>query len=131
MDAISEEVTAGVGNWPPQPQRVRFVQKVIHHARSDRRAALRCPVSIPVKATPLNDQRQPAGEPFTAVTRDISIKGICMHHVRPVECRYLQLELGDSDHDTVVMEVVRCRAAGPFFEIAGPFVAHALASESS
>jgi len=123
MDAISEELTAASGHSPRQPESLGFVHDVLRHARSDRRALPRCPVSIPVKATPLNDQQQPAGEMFTAVTRDISLQGICIHHVRPVECRYLQLSLGDvGDNQLTVMEVLRCRAVGSFFEIAGRFV---------
>lgn len=126
MDAISEEVAAASGHLARQPECFQFVQQVIRNARSDRRAIPRCPVSILVKATPLNDQQQPAGEPFTAVTRDISLQGICMHHVAPVQCRYLQLELGDSGNSQLtVMEVLRCRAVGSFFEIAGRFVGHA------
>ena len=126
MDAVLVEVTAASGKLPPQPECLRFVQQVIRHSQSDRRAIPRCPVSILVTATPLNDAQQPAGEPFMAVTRDISLQGICLHHVRPVDCHYLQLELGDSgDGQLTVMEVLRCRAVGSFFEIAGRFVGSA------
>jgi hypothetical protein len=83
---------------------------------------------MPVKATPLNDKHQPAGEAFLAVTRDISVGGLCMYHLQNVTARFLQLELsghGSDEQLGVVLEVVRCRQTGPLFEIAGRFVGYA------
>jgi hypothetical protein len=81
-----------------------------------------------VKATSLDEWHKPTGESFLAVTRDISLGGLCMYHLNAVPARFLQLELSSHSSDEqlhVVMEVVRCRQTGPFFEIAGRFVGQA------
>ena len=111
------------------PERVaNFIRRVIRGEKfypgAERRNSLRYPITMPVKATPLDDRQQPIGESFLAVTRDISIGGLCMYHLEAVSARFLQLELtSQSDEQLhVVLEVVRCRQTGPFFEIAGRFV---------
>ena len=107
---------------------VDFIRQVIRgekfHAGPERRGHLRYPLTLPVKVTPLDDNQLPTGDPFLAVTRDLSISGLCMYHLQAVQNRYLQLELISPAQErlNVVLEVVRCRAAGPFYEIGGQFV---------
>jgi hypothetical protein len=117
----------------PPERVVNFIRRVIRgekfFGRSERRVNLRYPVTIPVKATPLDDRQFPNGEPFLGVTRDISVGGLCMYHLEAVASRYLQLELASSgaskEHLQVVLEVVRCRQTGPLYEIGGRFVGYA------
>jgi hypothetical protein len=114
----------------PPERVVTFIRQMIRgekfHSGSERRLSLRYPVTMPVRATPLDDRQNPDGEAFLAVTRDISVGGLCMYHLEPVRARYLQLELasssGTGEHLHVVLEVVRCHPTGPLYEIAGRFV---------
>ena len=114
------------------PDRVAsFIRRVIRGEKfypgPERRLSLRYPVTMPVKGTPLDNAQHAAEEPFLAVTRDISIGGLCMYHLQPVTARFLQLEITSQADERldVVLEVVRCRQTGPFFEIAGRFVGQA------
>src|SRR6266705_3263207 len=81
---------------PPQPV-VTFIRHVIRsekfYAGPERRMHLRYPITLPVKVTPLTDELEPCGEPFIAVTRDVSVGGLCLYHIQPVKAHYLQLEL--------------------------------------
>jgi hypothetical protein len=114
------------------PERVaNFIRRVIRGEKfypgPERRLSLRYPITMPVKAWPLDDKMHTNGDAFLAVTRDISLGGLCMYHLESVDAQFLQLELTNQDDETldVVMEVVRCRQTGPFFEIAGRFVGQA------
>jgi hypothetical protein len=114
----------------PPERVVNFIRRMIRgekfHPGSERRLSLRYSVTIPVRATPLDDRQNPDGEAFLAVTRDISVGGLCMYHLEPVKARYLQLDLasssGTEEQLHVVLEVVRCHQTGPLYEIAGRFV---------
>ena len=116
------------GNTPPV-RVVHFIRSVIRsekfHEGSERRHNLRYPVTMPVRAVPLDDEGMHAGVPFLAVTRDISVGGLCMYHLAPVKTRLLQVELvnsGKREQLRVVLEIVRCLQTGPLYEIAGRFV---------
>jgi hypothetical protein len=116
------------GKTPPA-RVVHFIRNVIRsekfHEGDERRQTLRYPVTMPIRAVPLDDEGISAGEPFLAVTRDISVGGLCMYHLAPVVSRLLQLELVNSSKQEqlrVVLEVVRCLQTGPLYEIAGRFV---------
>lgn len=116
---------------PPPAPVVNFIRRVIRgekfYAGTERREHLRYPITIPVRVTPLDEHNQPAVEPFLAITRDISIVGLCMYHTQSVKEKLLLLELTgiNQEHVTVHLKVARCRPAGPFFEIAGRFMADA------
>ena len=131
MDKILEfkESNGKEKRQSPPPERVaNFIRRVIRGEKfypgPERRNSLRYPITMPVKATPLGNHHEPTGEAFLAVTRDISIGGLCMYHLEAVSSRFLQLELTSHSDERldVVLEVVRCRQTGPFFEIAGRFV---------
>jgi PilZ domain len=116
------------------PERVaNFIRRVIRGEKfypgAERRINLRYPVTMPVRATPVNEDHVVDGEPFLGVTRDISVGGLCMYHLDRVSSPYLQIELthhhDSKDELKVVMEVVRCRKTGPLYEIAGRFVGFA------
>lgn len=114
---------------PPPPSVINFIRRVIRgekfYAGPERREHLRYPITMPVRVTPLNERNEPAEEPFLAITRDISLVGLCMYYTRSVKEKLLQLELTGLNQEqlTVHLQVARCRPAGPFFEIAGRFVA--------
>jgi PilZ domain len=127
----SDSVEADEARKDLPPERVvNFIRRVIRgekfYSGSERRTNLRYPITMPVKATPLNSRQQPCGEPFLAVTRDISVGGLCMYHLEHVAASYLELELangnGNGERLQVVLEVVRCRQTGPLYEIGGRFV---------
>jgi hypothetical protein len=58
-----------------------------------------------------------------AVSRDISVRGIAMFHTRRVAAPRLALEITDPFGATVrvIMNLLRCEAAGDYFELAGSF----------
>jgi len=108
-----------------------FVQRTIDrigeedtYAGLEKRSEKRCYVSLPVTATPTNQKLQPVGNSFNAITRDISSQGITMFSTRTVDSSCLVLELRDPDGPKLkaVMEVLRCRPIGRFYEITGEFV---------
>ncbi len=114
-----------------------FVQRTIDrngqddtYAGLEKRSEKRCYVSLPVTATPTNEKLQPVGDSFYAVTRDISSQGITMFNTRTVDSSFLVLELMDPDGPKLkaVMEVLRCRPIGRFYEITGEFVTKMYAS---
>jgi hypothetical protein len=125
----NKSTTAQENGKAPPARVVHFIRSVIRSEKyfegSERRHNLRYPVTMPVRAVPLDNERMPAGEPFLAVTRDISVGGLCMYHLAVVKSRLLQLELvnsGKGEQLRVVLEIVRCLQTGPLYEIAGRFV---------
>ncbi len=102
----------------------RLVSRLVHYRGKERRAIRRHRLAIPVLAVPLDDDLQPAGDSFAAVTRDISTRGLAIYHNRPLECHYLAVELTDHEGRKLeaAVEVLRCEPVESFFEIAGKFV---------
>lgn len=101
----------------------RMVRNAQYYAGPEQRTERRYAVSVPVSAIPVDDSFQKTGEPFMALTRDISTKGMSMYHTRRVSEKFLALELTDPANNRlrVVLEVLRCRPDGLFYEIAGRF----------
>ena len=87
--------------------------------RSKRHAAM-----LEVVVVPLNEHYRPSGLPFLAVTRDVSIDGLCLLHARPspTSALFIEIERPDETALDVVLNVRRNRRVGPFFEIAGDFI---------
>lgn len=112
---------------PPQAI-ASFVERAILHSKyyegPDSRTEPRYPVQLRVAAVPVDENLERTGEPFMAVSRDISGSGIAIYHTRGVTDKWLALELttpsGEKMH--VVLEILRCRPVGLFYEIAGKFV---------
>jgi hypothetical protein len=127
---LSDDRINESGSEYPSPERVvNFVRRVIRgekfYAGPERRANLRYPITMPVRVAPLTDALQPCGQAFLAVTRDISVGGLCFYHTQPIKQRFLQVEMTSPTREqlTVVLEVKRLRQAGPFYEVAGNFSA--------
>ncbi len=102
----------------------RLVSRLVHYRGKERRTARRHRVAIPVLAVPLDDDLQPAGDSFAAVTRDISSRGLALYHNRAVESPYLAVELADHEGQKLeaAVEVLRCEPVDSFYEIGGKFV---------
>jgi hypothetical protein len=87
--------------------------------RSKRYAAM-----LEVVVVALNEHYRPSGLPFLAVTRDVSIDGLCLLHTRPTptSALFIEIERPNETALDVVLNVRRNRRVGPFFEIAGDFI---------
>ena len=132
METVYLDQPATPATGAQLPERVvSFIRRVIRgekfYAGPERRKSLRYPITMPVRVTPLDDNQQALDESFVAVTRDISVTGLCFYHTHPVKQRFLQLELTSPAREqcTVLLETARCRQAGPFFEIGGRFLGEA------
>jgi hypothetical protein len=90
-----------------------------HH---DRRQQKRFKMAIRATAIPVNERLSPLDEAFTAMTINISQSGLALIHTRAVNCRFLLIELEDKHRTQVVLEVIRSRHVGRFYDIAGRFV---------
>lgn len=125
---VKQEAGKGTRKSSPPDRVANFIRRVIRGEKfypgPERRLSLRYPITMPVKSTPVNDHYEPCGDVFLAVTRDISLGGLCMYHLAPVTARFLELEITNHNDEQlhVLMEVVRCRQTGPFFEVAGRFI---------
>lgn len=116
---------------PPQ-EIVEFVERLIGQYKQDdrfcganeRRSEQRHPIAVPIIARPVGEDLQSAGEPFVAVTKDISTRGVALLHHEPIDSKYMAVRLTDRDGRklTGAIEVLRCRQVGQFFEVGGKFV---------
>ena len=90
----------------------------------ERRASKRHSVSMPVAALAIDSQFRSLGEPFIGLCRNISAEGIALMHSHAVDTDFLALDFTAPGGKRIqmVMRVLRCRAVGPYYEIAGPFL---------
>jgi hypothetical protein len=111
----------------PPRSLVAFVTKLLaeDYKGPQRRAFKRFPVILPVVAIPLDDKFQSRGMAFTAITGDISTAGLRLFSTRAASSKFLAVELTpNSGQDIqVVLQVLRCKLIGRFYEIAGYLVA--------
>ena len=57
----------------------------------NRRSSERIPRSLVLVVQPLNNEFQPVGSPFKAVTRDVSEKGLGFLHETPFPTKYVRI----------------------------------------
>ena len=113
---------------PPPDALVRFAQRALNQqdsfAGQERRSEPRHAIAINVLAIPVNEKFERNGEPFMAVSRDISASGIALFHNRDVPSKFLALEISDpwGNPLRLILNVLRTRSLGLFYEIAGRFV---------
>jgi hypothetical protein len=114
----------------PRRELVEFVHRLAAgapaYAGAERRAEPRWTIVTPVPVQPLDERLRPHGEPFVAISRDVSPGGMALYHLQPVPVKsLLAVELRAPEGDTLqaVLEVVRCRTDGLAFEIGGQFLA--------
>jgi hypothetical protein len=95
-----------------------------HHRLVERRAFVRHVLVAPVAVVPIDEDYEPVGEAFMAVTRDVSSGGVSLIHTRAAETKLIVVELPATSDETiqVAVRVLRCRPVGLFYEIAGQFV---------
>lgn len=90
---------------------------------ADRRGGDRRPVLSSVLAEPLDENFQPAGPAFVALTRNISRGGIALLYTQPIGARYLAVRQPGVEGRVVrYVEVVRSKLIGYGYEIAGRFI---------
>jgi hypothetical protein len=107
-------IAATINSWKPQP-----------YEGKEQREKARRRLTMPVAVMPVDDGFKPVGVPVLLTTRDISLSGICLLHDQPLWPKYLVVDLPARNLQNsiqLVVEVVRCRAVGDLFEIAGRFV---------
>jgi PilZ domain len=80
-----------------------------------------------VPAVPIDGDLQQVGEPFIALTRNISTRGICLVHTEPIYHGWLRLKIKSRDdyvgrETELCAKVLRCRPLKNYFEIACTFV---------
>ncbi len=99
--------------------------------RGERRRSERRKLGICVAAVAVDETLVPIGEPFLAATYDISTGGLSMVHTRAITAKLVVVEFPNPPGPTtsangatmqMLLRVVRCRALGRFYEIAGAFV---------
>jgi hypothetical protein len=95
-----------------------------YYVGPDRRRERRYALAEAATAVEVDAGFGTVGEPFVAVTRDISKGGLCLYHTREVQEKFVAVCLPDPTGDSVqlLMEVLRCRPLGMLYEVAGRFV---------
>jgi hypothetical protein len=90
----------------------------------DRRAFQRTAVAVEVRLQPMDSSFAPAGEVFTAITRDISASGVGLVSTRPVKAAFLSLQLPATQNQPPqwVVRVSRCQPMGGFYDVGTSFV---------
>jgi hypothetical protein len=94
----------------------------------EKRSKPRIQVTVPLIVLPLNEATEPIGEPFRALSRDISTDGIGFLHTRRIEARLAAIEIENpqaaSDSKMqVLVEICRCHPIhSTLYEIGGKFV---------
>ena len=73
---------------------------------------------------PLGDDLQPAGEPFMAMTKDISHASITIIHTEAVTAPMMAVKMTDLGGSVLhsAVEVLRCSPVDRYFEIVGRYV---------
>jgi hypothetical protein len=111
----------------------------------ERRAEKRYDYFTMVMVTPLDNDLQPSGGPFPALTRNISASGIGLVHSRPIHGPFVKFDLPHRDTTLrVIVKILRCNQLlcgdnrlGDFavddmctyYESGGRFVTHVDAGE--
>ena len=107
-----------------------FMQQMIVHyqgyGEAYRRKEPRETVAVPVRVSPLTDELQPVGEPFEALTRDISCSGVGLFHLQPVDAPYVSIEMATPETQQVIRllaKVEHCTRFGSFYIVGCRFAA--------
>jgi hypothetical protein len=115
----------------PAPELREFVERLAAEVTREQIEERRHPrhprhrLMTEVWVQPVDKNFDPTAAAFMAMTRDISADGIGIVHNRAIRDRYLWLRLKTPSNQrmNVVVEVVRCRPVGNFYDIGGRFVA--------
>ena len=95
----------------------------------ERRSEPRHPLLVSVEAQAIDADGQPIGEAVSGISRDLSASGISILTATPIVGGFLWIRLTRKEIGTIeaVLEVVRIRTIGPFFETAGRFIVEPMA----
>ena len=106
----------------PPLEMLDFVRDLIRqdcHERQSRRHAL----VMEVPAVPLDEQFQPCGAPFVAVSRNLSTHGASLVHTARIHAPWLRLKIAGNDLSAVLhAKVLRCHQLRRYFELGCEFV---------
>ena len=108
------------------PERIdEFVRKLTPRPSGiEKRTSERLPLCLAAAAMPMNENRQTSGSAFMVLLHNISQGGIAFSHMQPIKESHIALELwaGTEERMKVIVKILRTRAVGHFYEIAGEFV---------
>lgn len=92
---------------------------------AEERQRPRYKLTVEVWVQPVDRDFEALDRPFISVSRDISTGGIGLIHTRAVRDKHLWLRLLTPGGGVmnVIVEVLRCRPIGAFYEIGAKFVA--------
>jgi hypothetical protein len=122
---------ADAGFYTPSLRRptsavIEHVRRLLesHEPIAERREAPRLSVTFAARAIALDRAMQPTGNEFVVIVRNISETGLGLLSMMPVDSRYLAVEMATESGELllVAIEVLRCQAIGPCFDIGGPYV---------
>ena len=109
----------------PSDELRQFVRSVADDYEPERenRSSERFPAAMEVVCIPFDSEHNQCGVPVIALSRNVSVGGISLVYTRPIPADFLMVTLdnGKTDPLNMVVEVLRCRRLGRFFEIAGKF----------
>ena len=75
-----------------------------------------------ISVQPVDDQLEPTGDPFVAVTKSVSPTGLAITHIRAVTARFLRITLRARGREVrTILDVVCCSCAGMHYDIRGDF----------
>ena len=110
---------------PPPPELVTFARRLVSELAYDKknRREDRHHFAVAVEVQSLDDDRQPDGEPFVAVTRDLSGSGLGLLVSQHLRAKFVQVIFTTKEgRKPLTIEVLRCRALGRFYDVGGRFV---------
>ena len=121
---MSNSVTHAALGPEPAAELVSFVERQIRDTQLydgvERRSERRHLMAVPVLVQPVDAQFNRTGAPFAAVTRDISLRGVGLVHVEPIDPQLLALRMHLAGEEVkLVVEALWCRALGPFHYVGG------------
>src|SRR5262249_15229973 len=105
----------------PSASLVSFVKRQVRNAQlqagPERREEVRQMIVVPAIVQPVDENRQPIGEPVAMVTRDITTRGVGLVHEEPLWHERVAIRLdaeGLDDNEILIADVVWNRPLGPF-----------------
>lgn len=123
---MKTEVAEGLTHRPEDV--VAFVNRLVtehtEYEGPERRATRRKPLSVPVEVQGLDDDFGVMGQPFSAMTTDISGGGIGFIHSEPLDFKYigLTLRVRSGDEIQLIASIRHCTHIDEFYEIGGRFL---------
>ncbi len=124
-------VGTSCGNRACSPDTIAsFIQQTIVELHSFheeiRRSERRESVAIPLIVTPLDENLNPTGDEFSAVTRDVCCSGIGLFHTKRLTAPWLEIEMSTPvtcQEMRLLAKVQHCTPVGKFFLIGCQFAA--------